>query len=259
MNFKVGDKVIFLNEAGGGVISRIISPSMVSVAIEDGFEIPTLISDLILSKKPEDEASISQEGIIATPELTIPEPNKNSEFESLSSPLKKRRVKSNQDEGVFLALIPHDQKWLVTGLLDLYIINNTEYDILYNIFLNNEGVITGIDYGSTESESKNLLETISREDIDSWRKGFVQLMFHSDHPDSLYLPVNVDFNIRPAQIVRDTAYTNSAFLEEKAFLVKLILKSEMEVFKTTEAEMKFDQKDKIEKKAEQKKTQAIDK
>lgn len=47
MKFKVGDKVKFLNEQGGGVITKIINSKMVNIAIEDGFEIPTLINELI--------------------------------------------------------------------------------------------------------------------------------------------------------------------------------------------------------------------
>jgi hypothetical protein len=48
MKFKPGDKVRFLNENGGGIITKIISPQMVSVAIEEGFEIPTLTSELLI-------------------------------------------------------------------------------------------------------------------------------------------------------------------------------------------------------------------
>ena len=47
MNFNIGDKVKFLNSKGGGVISKILDSRMVSVAVEGGFEIPTLISELI--------------------------------------------------------------------------------------------------------------------------------------------------------------------------------------------------------------------
>ena len=253
MNFKIGDKVRFLNEPGGGIITKIISTSMVNVAIEEGFEIPTMTSELLLSTNSEDKASIFHEEINVNHEITTAEPNTSSEFESLSSSLKRMRVKSNQDEGVFIALIPHDQKWLVTGLVDLYIINSTEYDILYNFYLNNEGKINGIDYGSVEAESKILIETISRDDIDLWRKGYIQLMFHSDKSESLYLPVNADYTIRATQMVRDTAYINTAFLEEKSFLVKLILKTEMQAYKSAEAEKKYDQQNIIEKKAEQKK------
>jgi hypothetical protein len=48
MEFKPGDKVRFLNATGGGVVTRQINSFMVSVAIEDGFEIPTLVSELVI-------------------------------------------------------------------------------------------------------------------------------------------------------------------------------------------------------------------
>ncbi len=47
MKFKVGDKVKFLNETGGGVVSKIVSGSLVYVATTDGFELPTSTGDII--------------------------------------------------------------------------------------------------------------------------------------------------------------------------------------------------------------------
>lgn len=47
MKFKPGDKVRFLNTVGGGTIVKELNEFMVSVAIDDGFEIPTLISELV--------------------------------------------------------------------------------------------------------------------------------------------------------------------------------------------------------------------
>ena len=46
--FQVGDKVNFLNATGGGTVKRIIDTRMVEVTIEDGFDIPVLMSDLVL-------------------------------------------------------------------------------------------------------------------------------------------------------------------------------------------------------------------
>ena len=44
--FKIGDKVNFLSTVGGGKVTKIIDSRMVMVEVEDGFEIPTLITDL---------------------------------------------------------------------------------------------------------------------------------------------------------------------------------------------------------------------
>ena len=56
MQFYIGDKVGFLNEKGGGVVTKIISKKMVEVTIEDGFEFPYAISELILIEAGERKA-----------------------------------------------------------------------------------------------------------------------------------------------------------------------------------------------------------
>ena len=47
-SFKVGDRVNFLTDKGGGVVKKIIDTRMVEVEIEDGFNVPVLMSDLVL-------------------------------------------------------------------------------------------------------------------------------------------------------------------------------------------------------------------
>ena len=46
--FKIGDRVNFLSSTGGGKVTKIIDSRMVMVEVEDGFELPTLISELVL-------------------------------------------------------------------------------------------------------------------------------------------------------------------------------------------------------------------
>lgn len=53
--FKIGDTVKFLNETGGGVVRRIIDPTMVLVETEDGFEVPYLTSELLHTYKDHTE------------------------------------------------------------------------------------------------------------------------------------------------------------------------------------------------------------
>jgi hypothetical protein len=56
MRFYIGDKVGFLNEKGGGIVSKIINKKMVEVTVEDGFEFPYAISELILIEAGERKA-----------------------------------------------------------------------------------------------------------------------------------------------------------------------------------------------------------
>ena len=47
MKLKVGDKVKFLNQIGGGIVTKIVSSQIVNVTDDTGFDIPTLVKDLI--------------------------------------------------------------------------------------------------------------------------------------------------------------------------------------------------------------------
>jgi len=44
---KIGDRVKFLNDTGGGIITRFLEPDKVLVKIEEGFEVPTMLNQLI--------------------------------------------------------------------------------------------------------------------------------------------------------------------------------------------------------------------
>ena len=47
MEFRIGDKVKFLNEEGQGVVTRIIDKKLVGVMIDEGFELPVMKNELI--------------------------------------------------------------------------------------------------------------------------------------------------------------------------------------------------------------------
>jgi hypothetical protein len=67
MKFKIGDIVKFLNEKGSGKVSKIINKTTVGITIEDGFELPFLISELIL-----ESSEIETIKKVARDEIAIP-------------------------------------------------------------------------------------------------------------------------------------------------------------------------------------------
>ena len=50
MKLRIGDKVRFLNEQGGGIITRYKDKETVFVEIEDGFEVPYPVKFLVVTK-----------------------------------------------------------------------------------------------------------------------------------------------------------------------------------------------------------------
>ncbi|MBL0329312.1 MAG: Smr/MutS family protein [Bacteroidetes bacterium] len=53
MKFGLGDIVSFLNEKGGGVITKVINKKMVEVTIDDGFVFPYAVAELVMIKAAE--------------------------------------------------------------------------------------------------------------------------------------------------------------------------------------------------------------
>ena len=131
MKFKPGDKVRFLNSTGGGTVIKEINAFMVSVEIEDGFEIPTLINELVAIEPSGASGDLflnknerrSEIPVIAEPEPEVPE-------EDRISRLVNRGNASAAPTGIYLAWAPQDQLRLLSGMIDVYLVNNTTSDIL---------------------------------------------------------------------------------------------------------------------------------
>ncbi|MFZ4706470.1 MAG: DUF2027 domain-containing protein [Bacteroidales bacterium] len=220
MKLNIGDKVRFLNENGGGVVTRIINTNLVSVAIEDGFDIPTLASNLIRIEAMNGPSSLFDKNYEI--ELPVPDPKLDVYSENQQSKLRPARQEMTHPQGLYLAFIPHDQKWLITGVVDIYIINNSDYSVLYSFNLRGSaGNYSGIDFASIEPNTKALIESISREDLESWSEGVIQALFHKDETDKILKPVNESFKVKPVKFYKEESYIDSSIIDGKAIMVSL--------------------------------------
>ena len=224
MKYKIGDRVKFLNENGGGVVSKIISPKMVNVAIDDGFEIPVLTADLL---KIELDAPANSPKHMFDEDFHVDykpeEPGIQYESDERNVPLLAVSAKGKVEPGVYLAFVPQDQKWLITGLIDVYLVNHTDYELLYNVYLKkDDGNLSGFDYGSVAAASMVLLASIEREKIESWCKGLVQVMFHAEEKLPVLSPGNTEFKVKAPRFYKETSYRESSIIDGKAVLISLL-------------------------------------
>nr|NQU93253.1 DUF2027 domain-containing protein [Bacteroidota bacterium] len=244
MKFKVGDRVKFLNEHGGGIISKVISSNLVHVKIEDGFEIPTMSNELVKVDDNTQQSSHlfmdrSSLGFQDDGEKAHTETTEEIVYDDRSSPLEKFQAKGNDRKGLYLAFVPQDQKWLLTGLLDVYLANYTDYDILFSLFLRKEnGAWEGTDYDAVKPNTKILLNSIERENIEKWSHGVVQILYHKDLSSKILLPANCTFSFKPAKFYRENVYIESSFISDKSFLLML----NEPAIQATAAESELDEK-----------------
>jgi len=238
MKFQVGNKVKFLNEKGGGIVTKIITSSMVNVMVADGFEIPTLTSELIkidpkgrVESMFDEDFGVSRQSAVGSRQSKDdlkkdhvrdsrseqPEPEEPDRQTALGN----YSFRAKNTPGIYLAFVPHDQKWLVTGIVEIYLINNTAFNILYSFFLEEEKRIIGKDYDVIFPGNKILIDAVDRDHLLKWTRGIVQLILHHEEPEKIFMPVSSAFDITPSRFNKEENYGFSQFFEEKALLISV--------------------------------------
>jgi hypothetical protein len=221
MKFKAGDKVRFLNTIGGGTVIKEINAFMVLVEIEDGFEIPTLASELVIIEPAGASGDLFLNKNDRRPEIPVIVETEPDDYETdRISRIVNRGDGSAAPTGVYLAWVPQDQQRILTGSLDVYLVNNTTSDILYTFFLkDSEGNFSGIDYGSIPAESKLVIESIVRDDIGMWSNGIVQVLFYAEKNEKVLMPVSATFRIKGSVFYQDGSYHETRFLANQKAIV----------------------------------------
>lgn len=234
MAFKIGDKVKLLNEAGGGYVTKIISPSMVEVGVEDGFNIPYSTKELL---KVEDQGIASQffdEDFGNQPDTTE---DQNSHPNQISTELFKRQSLDLR-KGIYIAFVPQDQRWLMTGLIDVYLLNHSEYDILFSLYLLQDHQFVNKEYDVAGPHNKFLIDTIDREDINDWLKGQLQVIFIKDEMEKMISPLNKSFQIKGAKFYQENNFKHIDLLEANSLVVEIITMDYQQMISKNSEELK---------------------
>jgi hypothetical protein len=193
---------------------------MVVVATEDGFEMPYITSDLIPAFSSDSAGKMfdakEQDFVQGQQSSSVVSEENEDDFERESG-LERFSSSRKDPSGIYLCFVPHDQVWLLKDDIDVFIVNNTNFIALYNLMLNpEENSWIGADYGSINPNSKMLVDTINRDELNKWVKGALQIMFHSDASSSIHAPLNNLFTIKSSKFFNKDSYQTCSFLAEKS-------------------------------------------
>lgn len=232
MHLKPGDKVRFLNEKGGGIVTSIISNTMVNVAIEEGFEVPVLAKDVLLIE-PEGAAGRFFDRQV---NVTLPAQKTSAPVSKpLPAPVAEPQETSDSNvrylyrqsgagtlEGIHLAFVPFDQKLLISGDIEVVLVNNTAYEAIYSLLLKNgEGAYAGSGYDVVPPWSGMVIGETGREQLESWCDGIVQVLFHQESPARVMSPLHAAYKAKPVRFYKESSYISFPLLGEKALVINL--------------------------------------
>ncbi len=220
MKFKIGDRVNFLDEKGGGIVTRIIDDNIVHVEIEDGFEVPVVVSNLIPA---------SPEAIHGTSpnDHYLHSFNRDSFQENVNITSLNTYAKDLPAGGIYFAISPENQDKPLAGNLILYLVNNTDYKVLFCLFNNDSGDFYGVESGYLPANSKIKLDIIDRTKIEPWVNALVQLVFFKDGKTNIHSPLSKFIDFKPVKIYRQDAFRYNGMLECKALMTQLGLLKDM--------------------------------
>lgn len=206
MNFKIGDKVKFLNERGQGVVTRIINKTTVGVTVEDGFEIPYEISDLV----PETD----KKAPVAAPKFHAIADEPKTKAENLIP----HPVTKEEEEGIYLAFSPENPKNRTGSDINVWLINHTSYSILFTYSIWNNGNYNMVETGMISGFDVDLVQTIRRKELNDHRNFKVDALFFKKQEYEHQSPVSNIIKLKPIKLYQENVFKANGFIAEKALI-----------------------------------------
>ncbi len=218
MKFNIGDRVRFLNDVGGGKVVKYIDNETVAVLNQDDFEIPVLMSELILDQAPDYASS----GSSAETQGSVSQSGNST---SVQQEPDDGYVKEDDTIAVFLAFVPKNQKNKTDSALTLHLINDSNYRVFANVLLQ-YGAYHVSHPKSMPANIKVELKTLEKEEINDVDSVNVQILFYKNEPHELKPVVSKDIKINPLKFFKESTYEENDFFDEKAHLITIIDENE---------------------------------
>lgn len=230
MQFNIGSKVRFLNDVGGGVVTR-VKKDVVWVKTEDGFEMPSDKSELVVvedatevkSETKVPEVKVEPWLIIKSEEPVFPDFNEsyieNKQKVFTISDIDKEL--NNPFPSLFLAFVLKDEKnWNISDF-DLYFINDSNYEVFYNIVSKYRTEYAQLENNIIESDTKSFITTVKRSDLNDISEFVIQAIAYKKGIYNPQMPFENRIKIRPAKFFKQNSFLENDFFEEKAIVYQV--------------------------------------
>lgn len=182
MKFNIGDKVSFLNEKLSGKITRIINEELCKVEIDDGFEIDARAKELVLISKAEASEIPSAKDVIEPllEKITVTATSLSTFFD---------------DGSLFFVSAPAEDLQVLSGPVNFYLVNKTNYTALYSFSAKIKNKTIGIISGTLKPKEEILLSTKKRPDLIDWQNLLVQAVLFSKDEYEPTTPLHREFSL----------------------------------------------------------------
>jgi hypothetical protein len=228
---KIGDRVRFLNDTGGGRVTAILSKDLVHVETKDGFEIPTYIKNLVIVNSEDSKAKATVKGTGLAPGQLQKNDTFYTEKEKSKSFKEQNQIKGNDFPEFIFAALPEMPGNPPEGKIILYLINDCNYTLIYHFATKLVDKYSTLDAGILEPNTKVELETIHPKLMGNLPEYCFQLLFFKQQSSQMEEPVQKEIHLSPVKFFKSSSFVKNNYFKTPALLVKLAdhpLKAELD-------------------------------
>jgi hypothetical protein len=210
MKINIGDKVKFLNDVGGGIVTKIIDENNVFVETDDGFEFPFPTKELV---KIIDE---TKDNFLE---------NKNKQKQSTKNIEEEINdtteiiIKDNEEENIYIAFLPEDSS--ETKKYSLNLINDSNWQLIYSLFYGKKHHYTSKP-GHLQSNYIEKIKTFSIQELSETQEIIIQIIFYRSIPYDIKEPINKKINIKAEHFINKTNFVKNEFFDQNAYMLPII-------------------------------------
>lgn len=236
---KIGDKVKFLSEIGGGTIAGFKGNNIVLVEDNDGFQIPTPITDIVVTGSGEEydtnkviskSAQTTQKQSNARQEKKSPKTDfeedvtphiKRSDVNTIRKYIEER--KGGDVLNCYLAYVPKEPSSFTTTPFDSYFVNDSNYYVRYALLVAEGAGWTLKSTGEIEPNTKCFIEEIERGNLNEYDRIAFQIIAYKRDKNFMIKPV-IDTQIRldKVKFYKLHAFHENDFFEQDALLYTIV-------------------------------------
>jgi len=221
MQVAIGCKVRFLNDVGGGEVSRFLDKRTAIVKTFDGFEIPTLISELVVVE-PASDLQLQN-----TPYQEIGQDVSDHKVKSKTTDLKRTETAKETVDGegddisLIVALVPSNPSALQQSNFDLFLVNDSTYRIFYVLSFVTNQMLSPLSSGILQPDTKILVKQLSPEDVGKLQVVNLQAIYFKNITFKPFQPEYYEIELNPIKLYKRGNFVPNDFFDTDAYIVTI--------------------------------------
>lgn len=221
---KIGDKVRFVSEKGGGRVAGFQGKNIVLVEDEDGFQVPMLQNEVVvIGEENYDTSHIIEVKQAQQKQQRAAERELEPADRPVTFKAQPQERRGGDQLSAYLAFVPIEVKELSHTRFEAYLVNDSNYYLRF-AYLSAEGNAWHLrQTDEVEPNMKLFIEEFGREDLNQLERVAVQLVAYKREKTFMLKPaIDVQLRIDGVKFFKLHTFQENDFFEQPALLYTLV-------------------------------------